>query len=187
MNFTWKTQIRKNHETAHKSIILSERLHEKKREPQSLCIYNGMHTFLLYMLILMTAHLFLERELGLQVMKYQTALNTCSPSFTRCEAFRSDCFFAMHLLDVTLCCHFRVLVWVDVLEYSSGMIPSCYSRARLRHFPQSETPNSPNHFTGVLSHSLRDLQGDSSKIFWFEGSAPCLQNGAPRPLPTPTT
>jgi len=48
-NFTWKIQIGKNHVTARKSAILSERLHEKKREPHNRSVFTMTYTCIYFL------------------------------------------------------------------------------------------------------------------------------------------
>jgi len=104
----------------------------RERASQPFCIYNGMHTFLLY-LTLMTRHfLFIEkiRVTSYEIIKlpltrvlefhrlrsFQTKPLHCYASTRRCYAlsFRSA--------PSSRC--FGVLLQVDVSEYSSRVIPS---------------------------------------------------------------
>jgi len=81
--------------------------------------------------------------------------------------------------------YFGVLLQSDAPECSSGMIRSCYSRARFRSCLQLKTLNSPNTFTKSVSPSLRDLQEGLFKIILLRGLRLRAPGKCSPPLPTP--
>ena len=81
--------------------------------------------------------------------------------------------------------YFGVLLQSDAPECSSGMIRSCYSRARFRSCLQLKTLNWPNTFTKSVSPSLRDLQEGLFKIILLRGLRLRAPGKCSPPLPTP--
>jgi len=94
-------------------------------------------------------------------------------SFTCYKASKLDRFTAMNLRGPALHCRSGVLLQVYASECSSGVIPSCYFRARLRPCPQPETPNLPNLFTKeCFTLALGFARGTSQSNFYFRGPPP---------------
>ena len=129
-NFTWKIQIGKNHVTARKSAILSERLQEKKRESYSRYVFTMAYT-----------HIYHHHNSndGASPFIEKTRVTSCEITklslthvfeFYRLRSFQAEslicCASSSHHSAMSL----RVLLCLDASECSSGVISSCYYRAR---------------------------------------------------------
>jgi len=159
----------------HANSLYYQRDYRKRREPHSHFVFTMAYTH--FSLPLTDgASLFINKT---SVKSYEITKPplTYSPSFMGYEAFRLDHYPTMHLRDATLHCRFRVLLLLDALECSSGVmlrgapskvIPSCHFGVGLQPCPQPETLNLSNLYTRCLALTLGSTRGTSQSNFGLE-------------------